>query len=220
MSHRPTAASTDRVAAAPPMLAARGIRKRFRRTPVLDGIDLDVHGGEVVALTGENGAGKSTMLRICAGLLRAEAGTIKVGGRIGYCPQRGGLFEHLDATDHLTMFGRAWGMDRAEGIRRGRAILAEFDFPTQQSTVVAELSGGTRQKLNLALALLGDPGVLLLDEPYQGFDHGTYVNFWDHCDRWRKEGKAVVVVTHMLAELARVDRVVELRAHARADGAR
>ena len=72
------------------------------------------------------------------------------------------------------------------------------------------MSGGTRQKVNLTLALLGNPDVLLLDEPYQGFDHGTYVNFWDHVTKWREQKKAVLVVTHVLAELDRVDRVVEL----------
>ena len=92
-------------------------------------------------------------------------------------------------------------------------ILAEFDYPLHEKRVTRDLSGGTRQKLNLALALLADPTVLLLDEPYQGFDRGTYVNFWDHCDAWRLRGKAVVVVTHMLAELGRADRVVELPAH-------
>jgi ABC-2 type transport system ATP-binding protein len=72
------------------------------------------------------------------------------------------------------------------------------------------MSGGNRQKLNLALALLGDPEVLLLDEPYQGFDHGAYVDFWEHVHRWRELNVAVAVVTHMLTELWRVDRVVEL----------
>jgi ABC-2 type transport system ATP-binding protein len=76
-----------------------------------------------------------------------------------------------------------------------------------------DLSGGTRQKLNLAIALLSDPTVLLLDEPYQGFDRGTYVNFWDHCQTWREQQKSVVVVTHMLAEFGRADRVVELAPH-------
>ena len=194
-------------------LVARGVSKRYRRTIVLDGVDLDVHAGEVVALTGENGAGKSTLLRICAGLLRADAGLVSVGGRIGYCPQATGLFDLLTAEDHLVMFSRGAGISRDVGLRRGREILAEFGYPLAERPLVHEMSGGTRQKLNLALALLADPAVLLLDEPYQGFDHGTYVNFWDHCETWRTQGKAVVVVTHMLAELARVDRVVELPAH-------
>ena len=96
---------------------------------------------------------------------------------------------------------------------KDRQSLEEFEFPVRGRAVIRDLSGGTRQKLNVALALLCDPTVLLLDEPYQGFDRGTYVNFWDHCQRWRDAGKAVIVVTHMLAELERVDRVVELAAH-------
>ncbi len=194
-------------------LVARGVSRRYGWTVVLDRVDLEVRAGEVVALTGENGAGKTTLLRICAGLLRAHEGTVGVGGRIGYCPQATGLFELLTAEDHLVMFGRGAGMGREEALRRGRTILAEFDYPLSEKLVTRDLSGGTRQKLNLALALLADPSVLLLDEPYQGFDHGTYVNFWDHCETWRRAGKAVVVVTHMLAELDRVDRVVELPAH-------
>jgi ABC-type multidrug transport system ATPase subunit len=180
---------------------------------VLDQVDLAVDGGEVVALTGENGAGKSTLLRICAGLIRADAGKVTVDGRLGYCPQTPGLFELLTADDHLVMFGRGAGLGRAESLRRGHEILEEFGYPLHEQGVIRDLSGGTRQKVNLALALLPDPTVLLLDEPYQGFDRGTYVNFWDHCKVWRDAGKAVVVVTHMLAELGRADRVVELAAH-------
>lgn len=196
-----------------PQLVVSGVAKRFARTTILDHVDLTVRGGEVVALTGENGAGKSTLMRICAGLIRADAGEVTVGGAIGYCPQVPGLFELLTADDHLIMFGRGAGMGRAESLERGRALLEEFGYPLHERSVTRDLSGGTRQKLNLALALLTDPTVLLLDEPYQGFDHGTYVDFWDHCNVWRKAGKAVVVVTHMLAELERVDRVVELPAH-------
>ena len=194
-------------------LQASGIAKRYGPTTILDRIDLSVRRGEVVALTGENGAGKSTLLRICAGIVRADAGTVRVGGAIGYCPQIPGVFELLTADDHLVMFGRGCGLSRDDALRRGRAILAGFDFPLDGSVVSRDLSGGTRQKLNLAIALLADPAVLLLDEPYQGFDRGAYVNFWDHCDAWRRQDKAVVVVTHMLAELGRADRVVELAAH-------
>jgi len=196
-----------------PQLVVSQVVKRYGRTTILDGVDLCVRAGEVVALTGENGAGKSTLMRICAGLIAADAGEVTVGGAIGYCPQVPGLFELLTADDHLIMFGRGAGMSRAESLERGHLLLLEFGFPLHERAVTRDLSGGTRQKLNLALALLTDPTVLLLDEPYQGFDRGTYVDFWDHCDVWRRAGKAVVVVTHMLAELERVDRVVELPAH-------
>ena len=196
-----------------PALVATGITKRYAHRVVLDAVDLRVDPGEVVALTGENGAGKSTLVRICAGLLRPDAGTVTVRGGIGYCPQSPGVFELLTADEHLVMFGRGAGICRADALRRGHAILEEFGYHAAERAVTRELSGGTRQKLNLALALLADPAVLLLDEPYQGFDHGTYVNFWDHCAAWRDAGKSVVVVTHMLAELERVDRVVELPAH-------
>lgn len=194
-------------------LVVSQVTKRYGRTTVLEAVDLCVDRGEVVALTGENGAGKTTLMRICAGLLRADSGRVQVAGPIGYCPQTPGLFDLLTAEDHLVMFGRGRGLTRTESLARGYAVLEEFGYPVRERAVTRDLSGGTRQKLNLALALLTDPSVLLLDEPYQGFDRGTYVNFWDHCETWRRAGKSVVVVTHMLAELERVDRVIELPAH-------
>lgn len=195
------------------LLQASGVTKRFGKNTILEDVSLRVDSGEVVALTGENGAGKTTLLRICAGMEAADDGEIRVNGRIGYCPQLPGLFELLTAEDHLVMFGRGAGIGRNASLATGKAILREFDYPIEERCVTNNLSGGTRQKLNLALALLADPALLLLDEPYQGFDRGTYVNFWDHCRGWAEAGRGVVVVTHMLAELERVDRVVELPAH-------
>jgi ABC-2 type transport system ATP-binding protein len=192
------------------VLTVRNITKQFGRRLVLDHADLDLHTGEAVALIGENGAGKSTLLRICAGLLAPDDGTVVVDGAIGYCPQEPGLLDLLNADEHLVLFGRAHGLSRADALAAGHGLLTELGFPVGRSEQTRQLSGGSRQKLNLALALLGQRDILLLDEPYQGFDHGTYVSFWHHVDQWRDEGKGVLVVTHMLAELHRVDRVVEL----------
>jgi ABC-type multidrug transport system ATPase subunit len=192
-------------------LHATGIVKRYRRHTVLDGVDLEVRRGEAVALTGENGSGKSTLLRICARVLRPDAGAVRVSGRVGFCPQEPALFDLLTADEHLALFGAAAGLSRDEALRKGHRRLDSLGFHARPGTVVRDLSGGTRQKLNLAVALLAEPDVLLLDEPYQGFDHGTYVDFWDLVAQWRGADRAVVVVTHMLTELWRTDRVVNLK---------
>ena len=194
-----------------PVLEASGLTKRYGRRTVLEDAAFHVHRGEAVAVIGENGTGKSTLLRLCAGLLTADDGSVRRRGAVGYCPQEPGVVDLLSAEQHLLLFGAAAGLSRAEALGTGRALLDSLGFPPEERAVVRDLSGGTRQKLNLALALLGDPAVLLLDEPYQGFDLGSYVDFWAHVDAWRDEGRGVVVVTHLLTELDRVDRVVEVK---------
>ena len=200
-----------------PALHAQQISKRYGRRTVLDGADLHVAAGESVALIGENGAGKTTLLRVCAGLLRPDAGAVAIAGHVGYCPQEPGLVDLLTAEEHVVLFGSAAGLSRNEARATGMSMLESFGFPTGEDAVAKDLSGGTRQKLNLALALLGNPTVLLLDEPYQGFDMGSYIDFWTHVDRWRAQGRAVVVVTHLLTEANRVDRVVEVAGHTARD---
>jgi ABC-2 type transport system ATP-binding protein len=192
------------------LLEASSVRKRFAKRSVLADVSLAVRAGEAVAVVGENGAGKTTLLRICARLLAPDAGTVTAHGRTGYCPQAPGLLDLLTVDEHLVLFGAGLGLDRGRARGEGRRLLSELGMPADETAIARNLSGGARQKLNLALALLGDPEILLLDEPYQGFDRGAYTSFWDHVGRWRDEGRAIVVVTHLLADGARIDRIVEL----------
>jgi ABC-2 type transport system ATP-binding protein len=207
------AAATKRPSAFRALLSAVDVSKTYRGRRVLDHVSLDVLAGEVVAVVGENGAGKTTLVRICAGLVAPDTGSVSVDGRVGYCPQEPGVLERLTADEHLVLFGAAAGLPRPVALERGRTLLDRLGVPgVDHTTVVRDLSGGTRQKLNLALALLGEPMIILLDEPYQGFDRGSYANFWHHVGAWRDEGTAVVVVTHLLTETERVDRIVDLSA--------
>jgi ABC-2 type transport system ATP-binding protein len=196
---------------APAALSVHGIDKSFKKRQVLSDVSFDVRRGEALAVVGENGAGKSTLLRICAGLLPGDRGEIARVRRVAYCPQESGLIEHLTAAEHVRYLGAGRGLDAAAATARGSELLRWLRFPEGETATVRELSSGTRQKLNLTLALMADSPLILLDEPYQGFDRGTYENFWVHVETWREQGAAVVVVTHMLAELHRVTRVLELR---------
>ncbi|MGY0070428.1 ATP-binding cassette domain-containing protein [Streptomyces sp. QTS137] len=192
------------------LLQARGIVKRYKRRRVLTGVDLVVHAGEVAAIVGSNGAGKSTLLKICAGLLSPDKGQVTVSGNLGYCPQNAGVMGFLTPQEHFTLFGTGRGLSRKESHHRGRELAGELDWAPARGVLAKDLSGGTRQKLNVVLSALGGPDLLLLDEPYQGFDHGSYVDFWRSVWAWREAGKAVVVVTHMLNQLDRVDQVLDL----------
>lgn len=189
----------------------RGIWPRRREVPVLRGADLTVGAGEVVGLVGENGSGKSTFMKILVGALAADAGSVEVSGRIGYCPQEPVLYERLTCDEHLELFGVAYGMDQQAVTAAADALYATLSFDRWRKTQVAELSGGTRAKLNLAVALLADPEVLLLDEPYAGFDWDTYLRFWDLTAERRAAGRSVVVISHFVADEERFDRIVQLR---------
>jgi ABC-type multidrug transport system ATPase subunit len=190
------------------VLTARGVHKSYGKRRVLRGVDLDVEPGSLVAIVGENGAGKSTLLQILAGTLAPDGGTVALRGEIGYCPQDPVLNGALSVDQHLRYFAAAY---RLTSLRRAEELLETLAFARYGDTVVDELSGGTRQKLNLTLALMHDPDVLLLDEPYQGFDWETYQRFWGLVDELRKAKRAVVVITHLVFEEERFDQLVELR---------
>jgi ABC-2 type transport system ATP-binding protein len=189
----------------------RGLPPRRRRIDVLSGASLMVCSGELVGLVGENGSGKSTLMQIVVGLLGRDGGAVGRRGRLGYCPQVPMLWDKLTVDEHFRLFARAYGLDDDARDRAVADLLAELRFERYRRYRVEELSGGTRQKLNLALALIHQPQLLLLDEPYSGFDWETYVRFWEMADRRRVGGMGILIVSHFLSERDRLDRVYELK---------
>ncbi len=189
----------------------RGIPPRRRTVEVLRGASLMVCRGELVGLVGENGSGKSTLMQIVVGLLARDGGEFWESGRLGYCPHQPMLWDKLTVDEHFELFARAYDLDEDVSEQAVTGLLDELQFARYRRYRVEELSGGTRQKLNLALALMHEPAVLLLDEPYSGFDWETYVRFWEMSERRRDAGMAILIVSHLLAERERLDRVYELR---------
>lgn len=204
---------------AAPVLAVRGVAKSYgrgiwpvrKRTVVLRDACLEVRPGELVGLVGENGSGKSTLMQIIVGLIGRDAGEVQQAGQIGYCPQYPMLWDKLTVDEHFALFATGYGMSSAAASVSADALLEELAFTKYRGYRVEALSGGTRQKLNLALALMHDPALLLLDEPYSGFDWETYQRFWEMAAKRRDAGMAILVVSHLLAERERLDRMVELR---------
>ena len=202
-----------------PVLEASRIEKSYRHGlwplrrehQVLRGAGLVLYPGEVVGLVGENGAGKSTLMKILVGALAADRGVIRVAGRLGYCPQEPVVYERLTCDEHFELFGRAYGLTPGQERDSRLDLYAALGFGRYAATRAGQLSGGTLAKLNLALALLPDPEVLLLDEPYAGFDFDTYQKFWDLVARRRTAGRAVLIISHFVTDEERFDRIVTLR---------
>jgi ABC-type multidrug transport system ATPase subunit len=192
-------------------LAVREVSKAFGRQQVLRSVSFTVGKGEIIGITGENGSGKSTLLRIIVGLLRPDRGAIEHLGRFGHCDQEPLVFPDLTVGEHFKYWGRAYGLERNVWMSARDELLERFTFGRFLDTPGARLSGGTRQKLHLCLALLHRPGLLLLDEPYQAFDWETYLRFWQYTLELGTRGTAIVIVSHIAHERARFDKVLELR---------
>lgn len=189
------------------LLSARGLTKSYGRHHVLRGVSFDLAPGTLAGIVGENGAGKSTLLKILAGELRPSAGTVALYGALGYCPQAVVLNDELTVDQHLDYFRAAYGLATLD---RGHDLVDRLGFAQYGSARVGTLSGGTRQKLNLTLALMHEPAVLLLDEPYQGFDWETYLRFWELAATLRAHGRAVLVISHLIFERERFDQLYML----------
>ncbi len=191
-----------------PVLQANGLTKAYGRHQVLSDITLQIAAGTLVGIVGENGAGKSTLLNLLAGALAPTRGSIQIAGTLGYCPQTVILNEALTVAQHLDYFQAAYHLASNASADR---LIERLRFAQYRAAPVSTLSGGTKQKLNLTLALMHDPSILLLDEPYQGFDWETYLQFWDLAQDLRQRGCAVLVISHLFFDRQRFDQLYQLQ---------
>ena len=192
-------------------LAADNVHKSYGQRHVLRGASFEAHAGQIVGIFGENGSGKSTLLRILAGTAELDRGSVKREGLVGYCPQEHVLYPYLTIDEHLELFGCAYGLSPKVARERGERLAKRLGFESHRDRIVEQLSGGTRQKLNLAIAVLHDPAIVLLDEPYAGLDIESYRAFLAWAEDAKRDGKCVVVITHLAFERERFDAVFDLR---------
>ncbi len=191
-----------------PLVRAIRVARRYGDVEALAPTDLELAPGETVALIGPNGAGKSTLLAILAGALEPSEGSVEVHARRGWVPQRPAQYARLSPLENLELFARLERVREPE--RAGRQLLERFALPTARRPA-GELSVGNRQRLNVAIALLGEPRVLLLDEPTASLDPIQRRLVWDVVDALRTEGGAVCFATQNVEEVEHADRVLALQ---------
>ena len=196
-------------------IRVRGLVKRYGRLEGLRGVDLDVHEGEIFGLIGPDGAGKTSMFQILGGVMEATAGTAEMLGRpareartvVGYLTQAFSLYPDLSVAENLRYVGELRRLSRGEIEQRGTRYLAMFQMERFTDRLARKLSGGMKQKLALACALVAEPRILLLDEPTTGVDPVSRREFWDALAQLSAEGMTILLATPYLDEAERCHRV-------------
>ncbi len=203
------------------MLEVSGLRKSYGDLVAVDGVCLRADKGETIGLLGPNGAGKTTTVSMIAGLVRPDAGEVRIDGRtlrsdtdpakrsMGLVPQDIGLYEEMSARENLHLFGALYGMEGGKLRRAMEEALDLVGLRERAKDKVKGFSGGMKRRLNLAAALLHDPQLLLLDEPTVGVDPQSRNAIFDNLEALKKRGKTLLYTTHYMEEAERLcDRLV------------
>ncbi len=210
-----------------PAISAEGLRKDYGATRALDGLDLTVGAGTVFGLLGPNGAGKTTAVRVLATLLRPDSGHARVAGydvltqadrvraEIGLTGQYASVDELLTGRENLVMFGRLYGLAPRGADERARALLERFDLVEAADRRADGYSGGMRRRLDLAVSLIQEPGVLFLDEPTTGLDPRSRLQVWESVRALAASGTTVLLTTQYLEEADQLADAVAVIDHGR-----
>jgi lipooligosaccharide transport system ATP-binding protein len=203
------------------MIHAEGLRKAFGDFEAVRGIDVDVRRGEAFGFLGPNGAGKSSTMRMIGCVSSPSGGALEVLGmdvhtdgpriraRLGVVPQEDNLDTELTVWDNLVIYGRYFGLSRAEAARRGDELLEFAQLTERANDKVEPLSGGMKRRLTIARALINEPSILLLDEPPTGLDPPARHLLWERLYRLKQRGVTLVLTTHYMDEAEQLcDRLV------------
>lgn len=193
------------------------VEKHFKRKRVIRKLSMQVQQGEIFGLLGPSGCGKTTVIKMIMGMLKSTGGTIEllqtsmpnreVLTQIGYMAQADALYTELTARENLQFFAKQYWLSKRERMQRIHYTAELVQLTQDLDTVVKHFSGGMKRRLSLAIALLHNPEIIILDEPTVGIDPILKKNIWQEFERLRADGKTIIVTTHVMDEAERCDRV-------------
>jgi len=208
------------------VLQARSLTKRYGELTAVNDLSLEVNEGEVFGLLGPNGAGKTTSINMICGLLKPDAGEVTIRGnvitnrdtsvrtRVGVCPQNIVLWGQLTCLEQMQFIGQMYGMRGKIARARGESLLKELDLIEKKDKLARTLSGGMQRRLNLAMALVHDPEILVLDEPEAGLDPQSRVLVREYVKSLARQ-KTIILTTHNMDEADRMTDRVAIIDHGR-----
>ncbi|MCL2740119.1 MAG: ABC transporter ATP-binding protein [Oscillospiraceae bacterium] len=201
-------------------IVLKNVSKRFDGKAAVDDVILSIKSGEKICLLGPSGSGKTTTIRLLIGAISADSGEITIGdvkvpnftllSKIGFMPQNDALYDDLSGEDNLRFFAESYGMKKNEIEERINECVALVDLGEHRKKRVGNYSGGMKKRLSLAVALIHQPDVLLLDEPTVGIDPVLRREIWNELHSLSKQGKTILVSTHVLDEVAECDKAALL----------
>ena len=204
-----------------PIVSVKNFSLKIGNKQIVQQLDFEVFPGEVFAFLGSNGSGKTSTIRSLLGIYQASSGQLLVNGKkltpensaiVGYLPEERGLYTRAKVLDVMMYFGELKGMDREDARKEALAFLETVDLSDKASVKIKKLSGGQQQKVQLGVAIMGNPKLLILDEPTKGLDPVNRKLLLDIVDHLQQKGVAVIYITHLMEEVERLaDRLLILK---------
>lgn len=193
----------------------------YNKTRILSNVDIKIKEGEIIGLLGPSGAGKTTLVKVIIGMKEVDKGEVKVFDNkmptldvskdIGYMAQSDALYDDISALDNVLFFGELYGIKGKAAKERAMEVLRLVNLDKDFNKAVKNYSGGMKRRLSLAIALLHNPKLLILDEPTVGIDPILRKKFWDEFERIKNAGRTIIVTTHVMDEAYKCDKLALIR---------
>ncbi|OHD05354.1 MAG: hypothetical protein A2086_10290 [Spirochaetes bacterium GWD1_27_9] len=192
------------------LCSCKNIIFSYGKNEILKDCSIEIKKGELIGLIGENGSGKSTLLKCILNLEKIKEGDVFINGKIGYCPQENYLYQRYTLLEHVNLISSIIFKKNTNNDFINE-LLERFKLSKYKNILIEHLSSGTYQKLKFITSLISKPDIIILDEPYDGFDWEMYQMFWMVIEKLKLEGAGILLVSHLIHDFEKFDRIYQIK---------